>query len=100
MVRKGSTVRVRQRALTNGLLSRLPVAVAEVVEVEVAATRGREEERRPGCDGWSIDGLERNCLQRDRTHAAVGLRTFEASVAVGAAHVHDARLAVDVPVLE
>ncbi|HEX2345642.1 MAG TPA: hypothetical protein VHI12_03575, partial [Gaiellaceae bacterium] len=42
-------------------LSRLPVAVSEVVEVEVAAALGREEQR-----AFRTRGLLRDCVERDR----------------------------------
>jgi hypothetical protein len=83
------------------LLRRPPSAVPKVVEVEVAATRGRKQERafrvRPP---ELVEGGERDRLQGNRTHARLRLRRLEAAVSERAADVDDLGLSVDIPVLE
>jgi hypothetical protein len=67
----------------------LPVAVAEVVQVDVAAAWGGEQELLV-LTGESVERLERDRLERDRTVAGVRLGVLDPAVAVGAADVDDA----------
>src|SRR5215210_6408571 len=81
-------------------LGRFPVAVAEVVEVEVAAAARREEKLTLPVGSELVERCERGCLQRQRADAPLGLRALEPSVSERATDVDDSCLAVDVALLE
>jgi hypothetical protein len=81
-------------------LGRLPFAVAEVVQVEVAAPSGGEHERRVGSGRKLLECDARDRLERHGASARVGLRALEAAVAERSLDVEDAGLVVDVAMLE
>ena len=83
-----------------GTLCRLPLAVTEVVQVEVAAPLSREEKRAVRTRGLLFDRVERDRLQRHCSPARLRLRAFQATLGEGTANVDDARPAIDVAPFE
>src|SRR5207237_241277 len=83
-----------------GALCRSPVAVAEVVNVEVATRRRRDHKRRARLRGQLIEGGESVCLQRHRAKARLRLRRLDAAVAKGAPDVPHLCTSVDVTALK
>jgi hypothetical protein len=77
-----------------------PIAVAEVVQVEIPAARCREDKGRAVRSRQGVERLERDRLEWHGPVAAVGLGAFEPAVSVRAAYVEDARLPVDVAMFE
>src|SRR5215210_1260600 len=77
-----------------------PMAVAEVVEVEVTAAGRREEQLTLTVGSELVERCERDGLQRHRADAPLGLRALEPAVSERATDVDDACLAVDVALLE
>src|SRR5215218_10712596 len=77
-----------------------PVAVAEVVEVEVPAAGRREEKLTLTVGSEPVERCERDGLQRHRADAPLGLRCLEPAVSECATDVDDSCLAVDVALLE
>ena len=77
-----------------------PVAVAEVVEVEVAAAGRREEKLTLPLGSELVERSQRDGLQGHRADAPLGLRALEPAVSECATDVDDSCLAVDVALLE
>ena len=77
-----------------------PLARAEVVQIEVGATQRRKQQLGLSARWDPFERFERNLLQRHGADAALGLGALEPAVSERAPHVHDARLAVDVALLE
>src|SRR5690348_14966958 len=75
------------------------MATPEVTQIDVAATRTREDER--AIARWKApDGLEREPLKRHVAHASARLHVPDTAVRVGTAHVDDSFLEVEVAMLE
>ncbi len=89
-----------QRLDPGGTLGRLPLAVAEVVEVEVAAPLGREEQRAVRTRRLAFDGVQCDRLQRHLPPARLRLRALQPTLRERAASVDDTRLTIDVAPLE
>src|SRR6266511_5518178 len=81
-------------------LGGFPVAVAEVVEVEVTAAGRREEKLTLTVSSELVERSERDGLQGHRADAPLGLRALEPAVSECATDVDDSCLAVDVALLE
>src|SRR5215218_5928195 len=77
-----------------------PVAVAEVVEVEVAAAGRREEKLTLTVGSELFERCERDGLQRHRADAPLGLRALEPTVSECTTDVDDSCFEVDVALLE
>src|SRR5215211_8667196 len=77
-----------------------PVAVAEVVEVEVPAAVRREEQLTLTVGSELVERCERDRLQRHRADAPLGLRALEPAVSECATDVDDSCLMVDIALLE
>jgi hypothetical protein len=70
------------------------------VQVEVAASLGREEQRAVRTRGLLFDRVERDRLQRHCPLARLGLGAFQPTVRERAREVNNARLAIDVAPFE
>jgi hypothetical protein len=88
------------RREAGGLEGGMPVPPGEVVHVEWPATRrGKHESRvEPAREG--VEGPGRATGERHPTAAPLRLRLLHATAGDDATNVHDARVAVDVPLLE
>src|SRR5262245_6939801 len=78
----------------------LPLAVAEVVQVEVTAPLRGEHERGLATRWLLVKRLERDFLERDRSAARLCLRAFQATFREGALDVDNPSLQVDVTPFE
>src|SRR6266545_7140844 len=85
----------------DGVERRIPLARPPRVEPDVAALRGREEDRRVDARWERLDGVEGPCRQRHAPARSLRLRV-RGEHAVGEAALHDdgAALAVDIAALE
>ena len=83
-----------------GDLRGLPLSVAEVVPVEVAASLGGKDKRAVCAQPLAFDRLERDHLQRHRPPARFGLRALQPSLRERAVDVDDPGLQVDVTPFE
>src|SRR6266542_4920905 len=81
-------------------LGGFPVAVAEVVEVEVAAAGRRDEQLTLTVGSELVERCERDRLQRHRADAPLGLRALDPAVSECATDVDDSCFEVDVTLLE
>jgi integrase len=79
---------------------RLALPVAEVVQVEVAAPLGKEQQRAVRTRHLPFDRLQRDRLQRHCPHARLRLRALQPTLRERQAHVDDAHLTIDVASLE
>jgi hypothetical protein len=89
-----------ERCDSDGELGGLPLARAEVMQIEVGAAKGREQEVRVSTRRQASDRLERDLLKGHGADAAFGLGALQPPVAVCAPHIDDARSLVDVAPLE
>lgn len=89
-----------QRCDSDGELGGLPLARAEVMQIEVGAAKGREQEIRGSTRRESFNRVEGDGLKGHGADAAFGLGALQPPVAECAPDIHDARSRIDVAPLE
>src|SRR6476646_10749033 len=89
-----------KRIDARGLLRRSPLERAEVVDVEVAASLARKQQRRTVAVPDPVECVEGTRLQRYGSHARLRLRELELAAGERAADIDDPLLAVNVALLE
>src|SRR5439155_12231341 len=76
------------------------LARAEVVDVEIAPSLARKQQRRAVAILDPVERVERASLEWDRSQARLCFRDLELAASEGTAHVDDPFLAVNVALLE
>jgi RNA polymerase sigma-70 factor (ECF subfamily) len=89
-----------QRLDPGGTLCRLPLAVAEVVQVEVAAPLGWEQQWAVRTRRLAFERVQCDRLQRHRPQARLCLGALQPTLREGTADVDHTRLTIDVTPLE
>src|SRR5436190_24027901 len=82
------------------VLGRPPLERAEVVDVEIAPSLARKQQRRAVAILDPVECVERASLEWDRSQARLCFRDLELAASEGTAHVDDPFLAVNVALLE
>src|SRR5215211_8732940 len=83
-----------------GTLCGLPLAVTEVVQVEVATPLGREEQRAVRARRLAFDRIQCDRLQRHRPPARLCLRALQPTLGERAANIDNSRLAIEIAPFE